>query len=152
MKLLFALTMLVASLSFAFTDHGTFHGKGVWKSPDLSSGTWTESLTVAKVENEIQMTSHVKVFHQEELIQEKTVITKLVPTENGFFNVMVGDRTTGHGYCFRSLCHFDMAAEGEQVEETIHMEKNVMRKMGSGRGTRDGEKYYVSWIGELRHR
>ena len=139
----------LASSAFAFLNSSTYTGGGTWKADDNTNGTWTEILTVEMVEASIQMTSHVKVFRQEELIEEKSITSKIVSTQNGFFKVMSGDREAGNGYCFDNVCHLEFSGDGESSEETVYLKEKEVGKMGSSKGSQSGNSFYVAWRGSL---
>lgn len=145
-----AAVLAVSSISFAMLPEGTFEGKGVWKTPDNSEGTWTEEAIITKKEDAFNVASHITVYFKEEKIQEESSSTDFVPTQNGFFEMKHGGRNSGGGYCFGPTCHFNFTDHDGTGEETIHMAAGMLHKMGSMDGSQEGVSFRVAWAGTLK--
>jgi len=149
-KLVLVALVTLCNFAPAMFREGVYQGKGIWKAPDQSHGTWTETMTVKKDQNAVTVTYQTKVYHDEQVVHEETGEAKFVATSGGFFDVQENNQSIGQGYCFKDICHIDYQDANKGLgEETMHVGRLRIHKMGSLRGEHAGQKFTVAWRGLL---
>jgi hypothetical protein len=120
-------TILMSMNAFAQADRlpdGAYKGQGLWKSAN-QSGHY-------EVSTEIRGEKVISSYKRPNGTAYQWEMT-MKPAKNGFFTVISRGAEVGKGYCLEhtTLCHYDLAAKGLELEETLTIQDGKLYKYGS---------------------
>lgn len=150
MKVISLTCLILSSFALANIPNGVFQGGGEWKQDNETKGTWTETSSISEKKGGIDVTSTTTVYFKGQIVHQKTSEVSLAFRKDGFFDVSQNEQNIGSGYCFARVCHLDLENSEGKTEETVFVDKNSIKKMGSYRFTFEGKKIQVAWRGALK--
>ncbi len=142
-KLVVIASLLMSCLAAAETvtlADGKYSGKGWWKDGDGNKGEYTVEVTIANH----QITSKYAYASKNEEFSFKADID-----ENGFFEVKNGDEVIGEGYCMGPQCHYEIADDDVELEETMTFYNDHLYRVGS-KSLEDDDYVWVEVLDEVK--
>lgn len=141
----------LSTAALAFVHNGAYQGGGNWKGNYGGTGTWSEDVTFSSTKEGHRMQSALTVLDKDGKVayQESADLTFTANGQSGFFDVLQNGQAVGSGYCYSNTCHYELTVNSEHDEETLHMWDNKIHKIGSHRGTYEGNAFQVAWQGSL---
>lgn len=114
-KILMLIPVVWSSLSLATLTgfpNAKLSGVGHWKGSQGGSGEFTNSMVMTSN----SLTETLTFTDSAEVMELKTDYTF---TQEGFFEVNMGGRKIGEGYCTTKHCHYEFEHEGNSGERTF---------------------------------
>ena len=146
---LIALLALAAPAFAGLENLGTsLEGKGEWRMPNGSKGTWTSVMTVDQAEKGMTIKEVLTIQTPEQTDHVEEMTWSFIKKEHGFFDIAIGDKVTGWGHCFGHVCQINSAGKepNSRWTETLKITKRGVLRIG----TDHTDQYQVSWRGVLK--
>ncbi len=124
MKAIITVLVLVGSSAWGMTNlpEGTYQGNGRWSNRAGQKGNYeiTSSIKAGVVSSTYNFDG-----------QTVTYEFQVKPGVNGEFEVFVGGKTAGRGYCKSVQCHYIVGINTTQIEETLTFVNDQFYRLGS---------------------
>lgn len=138
-------TLIFCAGASAALTRGTYAGGGEWKAPSGAKGKWKMDTTVTQDANGYTFKEALTVTSPDGQSYTENTEWSAVNQANGFFDVTMGGKKIGWGYCFQDVCQ--LQGQGRRDTESYGETFKFMNKGFARMGWEVGANGTIAWQG-----